>query len=108
MNSNKRLRSILSVRIAPGGKSQKKVPALVLALKFHSTRLMIFSLSNLRKIFRISLKFCFIFFLETFGFEGQGRVNQLGGVFINGRPLPNHVRLKVKQSTLENIFSPTK
>ena len=32
----------------------------------------------------------FIFF-----FKGQGRVNQLGGVFINGRPLPNHVRLKI-------------
>lgn len=28
-------------------------------------------------------------------FSGQGRVNQLGGVFINGRPLPNHVRLKI-------------
>ncbi|XP_076031170.1 uncharacterized protein LOC143019419 [Oratosquilla oratoria] len=25
----------------------------------------------------------------------QGRVNQLGGVFINGRPLPNHIRLKI-------------
>jgi hypothetical protein len=22
-------------------------------------------------------------------------VNQLGGVFINGRPLPNHIRLKI-------------
>ena len=28
-------------------------------------------------------------------FLGQGRVNQLGGVFINGRPLPNHIRLKI-------------
>ncbi|KAK6629995.1 hypothetical protein RUM43_003816 [Polyplax serrata] len=28
---------------------------------------------------------------------GQGRVNQLGGVFINGRPLPNHIRLKIVQ-----------
>ena len=28
-------------------------------------------------------------------FSGQGRVNQLGGVFINGRPLPNHIRLKI-------------
>ena len=28
-------------------------------------------------------------------FQGQGRVNQLGGVFINGRPLPNQVRLKI-------------
>ncbi|VVC92093.1 unnamed protein product [Leptidea sinapis] len=26
---------------------------------------------------------------------GQGRVNQLGGLFINGRPLPNHIRLKI-------------
>lgn len=28
-------------------------------------------------------------------FAGQGRVNQLGGVFINGRPLPNHLRMKI-------------
>ena len=27
--------------------------------------------------------------------QGQGRMNQLGGVFINGRPLPNHIRLKI-------------
>lgn len=26
---------------------------------------------------------------------GQGRVNQLGGVFINGRPLPSAVRYKI-------------
>lgn len=26
---------------------------------------------------------------------GQGRVNQLGGVFINGRPLPSHIRLRI-------------
>jgi 'Paired box' domain len=40
-------------------------------------------------------KITFYFFLQFIGFEGQGRVNQLGGVFINGRPLPNHVRLKI-------------
>ncbi|KFD72630.1 hypothetical protein M514_01751 [Trichuris suis] len=28
---------------------------------------------------------------------GQGRVNQLGGLFINGRPLPQHVRLRIIQ-----------
>ena len=28
-------------------------------------------------------------------FEGQGRMNQLGGVFINGRPLPTHIRHKI-------------
>ena len=32
---------------------------------------------------------------NNFFFAGQGRVNQLGGVFINGRPLPNHIRLKI-------------
>jgi paired box protein 3/7 len=31
----------------------------------------------------------------NFKITGQGRVNQLGGVFINGRPLPNHIRLKI-------------
>ena len=33
--------------------------------------------------------------LMIYMFSGQGRVNQLGGVFINGRPLPNHIRLKI-------------
>ncbi|CAF1390306.1 unnamed protein product [Didymodactylos carnosus] len=27
--------------------------------------------------------------------EGQGRVNQLGGTFINGRPLPHELRIKI-------------
>ena len=31
----------------------------------------------------------------SYQFQGQGRMNQLGGVFINGRPLPNHIRLKI-------------
>eukprot|EP00094_Tigriopus_californicus_P002086 TCALIF_02010-PB protein Name:"Similar to pax3-b Paired box protein Pax-3-B (Xenopus laevis)" AED:0.09 eAED:0.09 QI:11/0.5/0.2/1/1/0.8/5/0/524 len=34
-------------------------------------------------------------FFGGYPFQGQGRVNQLGGVFINGRPLPNHIRLKI-------------
>lgn len=34
---------------------------------------------------------------------GQGRVNQLGGVFINGRPLPNHIRLKIVELAGEGI-----
>lgn len=34
---------------------------------------------------------------------GQGRVNQLGGVFINGRPLPNHVRLKIVEMASAGI-----
>ncbi|XP_074593975.1 protein gooseberry-neuro-like [Brevipalpus obovatus] len=36
-------------------------------------------------------------------FQGQGRVNQLGGVFINGRPLPNHIRLKIVQLAADGV-----
>jgi len=36
-------------------------------------------------------------------FTGQGRVNQLGGVFINGRPLPNHVRLKIVEMAAAGV-----
>ncbi|KAL7642330.1 UNVERIFIED_CONTAM: hypothetical protein RMT77_006891 [Armadillidium vulgare] len=34
---------------------------------------------------------------------GQGRVNQLGGVYINGRPLPNHIRLKIVEMAAAGI-----
>lgn len=34
---------------------------------------------------------------------GQGRVNQLGGVFINGRPLPNHIRHKIVEMAHHGI-----
>ncbi|KAI6228482.1 hypothetical protein M3Y95_00627000 [Aphelenchoides besseyi] len=34
---------------------------------------------------------------------GQGRVNQLGGVFINGRPLPHHIRLKIVELAAKGI-----
>lgn len=36
-------------------------------------------------------------------FVGQGRVNQLGGVFINGRPLPNHIRLKIVEMAAAGV-----
>ncbi|MCL4164659.1 UNVERIFIED_CONTAM: hypothetical protein GTU68_022829 [Idotea baltica] len=36
-------------------------------------------------------------------FTGQGRVNQLGGVFINGRPLPNHIRLKIVELAASGV-----
>lgn len=41
--------------------------------------------SNKFEIF--SKNFVFLFF--------KGRINQLGGVFINGRPLPQHIRIKI-------------
>ncbi|XP_018374177.1 PREDICTED: protein gooseberry-neuro-like [Trachymyrmex cornetzi] len=42
----------------------------------------------------------------TFGgymFQGQGRMNQLGGVFINGRPLPNHIRLRIVEMAAAGV-----
>ena len=53
---------------------------------------------KLQKYFHHSIYFTQFDFKDNifyFFFLGQGRVNQLGGVFINGRPLPNHVRLKI-------------
>ncbi|CAL1276446.1 unnamed protein product [Larinioides sclopetarius] len=41
--------------------------------------------------------------LLFFSFLGQGRVNQLGGVFINGRPLPNHIRLKIVEMAAAGV-----
>ncbi|ODM92648.1 Protein gooseberry-neuro [Orchesella cincta] len=42
-------------------------------------------------------------FSTGYPFQGQGRVNQLGGVFINGRPLPNHVRLKIVEMAAAGV-----
>ncbi|XP_043214026.1 protein gooseberry-neuro-like [Amphibalanus amphitrite] len=42
---------------------------------------------------------CFV----GYPFQGQGRVNQLGGVFINGRPLPNHIRMKIVEMAAAGV-----
>ncbi|XP_060523171.1 protein gooseberry-neuro-like [Cylas formicarius] len=42
-------------------------------------------------------------FFGSYQFQGQGRVNQLGGVFINGRPLPNHIRLKIVEMAAAGV-----
>lgn len=45
----------------------------------------------------------FLYAQDEHFFTGQGRVNQLGGVFINGRPLPNHIRLKIVEMASTGI-----
>ncbi|KAI5712236.1 hypothetical protein M8J76_009101 [Diaphorina citri] len=42
-------------------------------------------------------------FGSSYPFQGQGRMNQLGGVFINGRPLPNHIRLKIVEMAAAGV-----
>jgi len=44
-----------------------------------------------------------LFISNTCILIGQGRVNQLGGVFINGRPLPNHLRMKIIDMASQGI-----
>jgi hypothetical protein len=34
---------------------------------------------------------------------GHGRTNQLGGIFINGRPLPDHIRRQIIQMATQGI-----
>lgn len=42
-------------------------------------------------------------YFTGYSFQGQGRMNQLGGVFINGRPLPNHIRLKIVEMAAAGV-----
>ncbi|XP_065206427.1 protein gooseberry-like isoform X2 [Planococcus citri] len=43
------------------------------------------------------------YFPGTYPFQGQGRINQLGGVFINGRPLPNQIRLQIVELAASGV-----
>lgn len=40
---------------------------------------------------------------STHGYKGQAGVNQLGGVFVNGRPLPDYVRRRIVQLALLGV-----
>ncbi|KAL9913357.1 protein gooseberry [Glossina fuscipes] len=42
-------------------------------------------------------------YFAGYPFQGQGRINQLGGVFINGRPLPNHTRRQIVQMAANGV-----
>lgn len=39
----------------------------------------------------------------SYPYQGQGRVNQLGGLFINGRPLPHHIRWKIVEMAANGV-----
>ncbi|KAG9509446.1 Protein gooseberry-neuro, partial [Fragariocoptes setiger] len=39
----------------------------------------------------------------TYPYQGQGRVNQLGGLFINGRPLPHQIRWRIVEMAAAGI-----
>lgn len=39
----------------------------------------------------------------SYPYQGQGRVNQLGGLFINGRPLPHHIRWKIVELAASGV-----
>ena len=41
--------------------------------------------------------------LVVYRSAGHGRVNQLGGVFINGRPLPDHIRRTIVEMATQGI-----
>jgi paired box protein 5 len=41
--------------------------------------------------------------LKEYYYVGQAGVNQLGGVFVNGRPLPDHVRRQIVELALVGI-----
>lgn len=60
------------------------------------------SLSPLRHL--IAYHALFMVIINNCESLGQGRVNQLGGVFINGRPLPNHIRLKIVEMVIQKYF----
>lgn len=39
----------------------------------------------------------------AYPYQGQGRVNQLGGLFINGRPLPHHIRCRIVEMAASGV-----
>ena len=74
------------------GKLQRKEKIFIVSTEyFFST----FNLSSFHKnlhIINLGVEFS----------DGGGEMNQLGGHFVNGRPLPNHVRTKVSRTLLSS------
>ncbi|CAB0030291.1 unnamed protein product, partial [Trichogramma brassicae] len=65
---------------------------------------------NYRKIIKFKNSVLIVIYFENLNLNldlnsipGQGRVNQLGGIFINGRPLPNHIRLKIVEMAAQGV-----
>lgn len=80
------------------------VPILI----FYIFKMFIFFIFHKTSSFILFILTCFIYAqlilkLDLSYLAGQGRVNQLGGVFINGRPLPNHIRYKIVEMAAAGI-----
>ena len=49
------------------------------------------------------LKLRLQFYTDNVSFSGHGGVNQLGGVFVNGRPLPDVVRQRIVELAHQGV-----
>jgi len=49
------------------------------------------------------IKFSFKYFKILFIIKGHGGINQLGGVFVNGRPLPDLVRQRIVELAKQGV-----
>lgn len=63
----------------------------------------LFSLLIYKKSSFLFIFFSFLFCLHIRCASGQAGVNQLGGVFVNGRPLPDIVRRRIVELALMGV-----
>ena len=66
--------------------------------------LILIDFTSLNKIIKIiSLVYCFLYINLDSSILGQAGINQLGGVFVNGRPLPDYVRRRIVELAMMGV-----